>query len=506
MSTLGDLVRARTGLGEADVGWLHRLVGEWQLVADLSFSDLVLRVRTADGTWLAVAHMRPTTGPTTYPLDVVGSELAAGSPGAVRAERAAASGRAVRDGEPERRGGLQVRSEAVPVRRGTRVVGVLSRDTDSSVTRMPSALELTYLTTAGELLQMVSEGRFPFPGAHTDPEHAPRVGDGLVRLDRTGHVVYASPNALSAYRRLGVTGDLIGSHLGHTIARLSAAPGVLDEPRGSAALAAVLRFGEPRESEVEAQGATVLLRALPLFPGGEPRGALVLVRDVTELRSRERQLVGKDATIREIHHRVKNNLQTVAALLRLQARRMEMPEARAALEESVRRVASIAMVHETLSQAWEDAVAFDEIADRVLAMCAEVAAPESAVVVRRTGSFGELPAEVATALAMVLTELVQNAVEHAYSGPVRGLIEVAASRPDGDLRVEVFDDGSGLPEGFDLADSPRLGLKIVRTLVEGELRGTVALQAGPGGVGTCAVVEVPVQVPAPVSPAGPAAG
>ena len=179
---------------------------------------------------------------------------------------------------------------------------------------------------------MVAEGAFPYPGtsAEADPEHAPRVGDGLLRLDRTGHVVYASPNALSAHRRLGVSGDLLGQHLGRTLARLSAGPGVLDEPRGSAALAAALRFAEPRESEVEAQGATVLLRAMPLVPAGERRGALVLVRDVTELRRRDRQLIGKDATIREIHHRVKNNLQTVAALLRLQARRMTDPASRSA--------------------------------------------------------------------------------------------------------------------------------------------------------------------------------
>ena len=492
MSTLADLVRARTALDEADVDWLHRLVGEWQLVADLAFADLVLRVRTHEGGWLAVAHMRPTTGPTTFPLDVVGSEAADPR----RLERAASSGRAVRDGEPEWRGRMRVRSEALPVRRGIRVIAVLSRDTDAAATRMPSALELTYLTTAGELLQMIGEGRFPFAGLMPDPEHAPRVGDGLVRLDRTGHVVYASPNALSAYRRLGVTGDLLGAHLGQTIARLSAAPGLLDEPRGSAALAAVLGFGEPRESEVEAQGATVLLRALPLFPGGEPRGAVVLVRDVTELRSRDRQLIGKDATIREIHHRVKNNLQTVAALLRLQARRMQVPEARAALEESVRRVTSIAIVHETLSEGWQDAVCFDEIADRVLAMCAEVAAAESTVVVQRTGSFGELPAEVATALAMVLTELVQNAVEHAYQGRAEGQIDVTATRTAAGLWVEVVDQGAGLPVGFDLATSPHLGLRIVRTLVESELDGRLRLEPGPDGAGTRVVLEVPIRLSA----------
>ena len=486
MSTLGDLVHARTDLGADDVDWLHRLVGEWQLVADLSFADLLLRVRTREQTWLTVAHMRPTTGPTAHLSDVVGLEVS--GPEASRIERAWAGGGIVRDGE---RGRTQVRLEAVPVRRGERVVAVVTRETDPAATRVPSQLELTYLTTAGELLQMTSEGTFPFPGSLPDPEHAPRVGDGLVRLDRTGHVVYASPNGLSAFRRLGVAADLLGAHLGHTVARLTAAPGVLDEPRGSAALAAVLRFREPRESEVEVQGATVLLRALPLVPGGEPRGALVLVRDVSELRRRDRQILGKDATIREIHHRVKNNLQTVAALLRLQARRLDVPEARAALEESVRRVASIAVVHEVLSQAPDETVPFDGVADSVLAMCAEVAAPESAVRVVREGSPGLLPAEVATALSLVLTELVQNAVEHGFPDGRDGAVRVAFTREQGRLDVLVTDDGAGLPADFTLEGSPRLGLQIVRTLVESELRGSLAISAAAGG-GTQAEVGLPL--------------
>jgi two-component sensor histidine kinase len=211
------------------------------------------------------------------------------------------------------------------------------------------------------------------------------------------------------------------------------------------------------------------------------------MRDVTELRRRDRQIIGKDATIREIHHRVKNNLQTVAALLRLQARRLDEPGARAALEESVRRVSTIAMVHETLSLALDESVEFDAIADRVLAMCAEVAAPESQVRVVRTGTFGVLAAEVATPLAMILTELVQNAVEHAQATR----IEARAERDDARLSLVVQDDGAGLPADFDLERSPRLGLQIVRTLVESELRGTLRLE-GSADSGTAARVVVPL--------------
>jgi two-component sensor histidine kinase len=239
----------------------------------------------------------------------------------------------------------------------------------------------------------------------------------------------------------------------------------------------------------------VLQRALPLMPAGVPIGALVLVRDITELRRRDRELITKDATIREIHHRVKNNLQTVAALLRLQARRVSTVDARAALEDSVRRVASIAIVHETLSMAVDEAVQFDNVVDRIAAAAIEVAVPELKVHIRRESSFGVLPAEVATPLAMVLNELLLNAVEHGFA--VRGEpgvdaeVVISVHRFRRQLHVSVADNGRGLPDDFDLDSADRLGLQIVRTLARGELRGTIEMRPRAGG-GTEAVVVVPL--------------
>jgi two-component sensor histidine kinase len=233
------------------------------------------------------------------------------------------------------------------------------------------------------------------------------------------------------------------------------------------------------------------MRALPLVPAGVPIGGLVLVRDVTEVRRRDRELITKDATIREIHHRVKNNLQTVAALLRLQARRVGTADARAALEESVRRVASIAIVHETLSMSVDEAVEFDGIVDRVAAAAVEVAAPESTVVLRREGTFGVLPAEVATPLAMALNELLLNAVEHGFAPGTGGEVVISAHRFRRQLHVSVADTGRGLPEDFDLEAGDRLGLQIVRTLARGELRGAIEMRERVGG-GTEAVLVVPI--------------
>ena len=171
---------------------------------------------------------------------------------------------------------------------------------------------------ASDLAQMIAAGSFPFPGQQVDMDASPRVGDGLIRLDADGVVQYASPNALSAYHRLGLASDLVGHHLGKTTAELAPSRGPVDE-----ALVKVASGWAPREFEVEGADGVIQLRAIPLKPKGTRIGSLVLLRDVTELRRRERELITKDATIREIHHRVKNNLQTVAALLRLQARRMD---------------------------------------------------------------------------------------------------------------------------------------------------------------------------------------
>lgn len=195
--------------------------------------------------------------------------------------------------------------------------------------------------------------------------------------------------------------------------------------------------------------------------------------------------------MQEIHHRVKNNLQTVAALLRLQARRTTNEEARSALAESVRRVSSIALVHDTLSMSADEKVDLDDVVDRLVPMMTDVATLNSQVTVRREGRLGVMAAELATPLVMVLTELVQNALEHGFPPGGTGSVVIRAERSARALDVVVHDDGRGLPEDFTLDRVDRLGLQIVRTLVDAELRGTLELRAAEGG-GTDAVLGVPL--------------
>ncbi|GAB3991276.1 sensor histidine kinase [Nocardioides marmoraquaticus] len=493
MPSLRSLAAARTDLDAADVAWLQRLVADWQIVADLSFADLVLWLPAADssGYW-AGAQMRPTTGPTALVDDVVGDFLPVGRRPLVDA--ALRDGRIAREGDPEWRDDVPVRVEAIPVRRGTRLVAVVARSTNLQGVRTPSRLELSYLQAATELSQMIAGGGFPLPDETSDRADTPRVGDGFVRLDPAGRVAYASPNALSVYRRLGLVGDLAGRSLAE-VTRELVPPDVRAEEE---VVTGVLGGRSGADVELGNEQATVVVRSIPLRPEGSRTGALVLLRDVTELRRRERELVTKDATIREIHHRVKNNLQTVAALLRLQARRIDPGQGRVALQEAVRRVGAIAVVHETLSQTYDEQVDFDAVADRLTRLVTDVGATTRPVHARREGSFGPVGSEVATPMAMVFTELVQNAVEHAFpagsGGPEHpGTVLVRVARDAATLSLRVLDDGTGLPPDFDEGSTSSLGLSIVRTLVE-ELGGTLSLSArDDGSGGTCAEVVVPLR-------------
>jgi two-component system, sensor histidine kinase PdtaS len=490
VSALSDLLTERTRLDDAQIAGLQRLVGEWQLLSDLAFADLLLWIPVGGG-FLCAAQCRPTTGPTAYLNDQVGGTLAGSR--AATLHIALNEGRIFRESEPDWEGDLPIRREVIPVRIGDDVIAVIGRDSNLASVRSPSHLELVYLQSAADLAAMIAEGTFPGAEPVSDDSEGPRVGDGLVRVEYDGTILYASPNALSAFRRLGVTGNV----LGEPVEALTST--VADDPFDAQDLAhavnTAIAGGNSLTLELDGSGATVLFRAIPLCPRGETLGALLLMQDITELRRRDRALLSKDATIREIHHRVKNNLQTVAALLRLQARRVAQPEARTALEESMRRIASIALVHETLSVSVDEEVAFDHVVDRLLGMLSDVTGSADRVALRRVGTFGDIPAEIATALVLVLTELVQNAVEHAFADRRAGIVEVEVCRSRGQITVSVNDDGAGLPAAFNPDATDRLGLQIVRTLVSAELGGSVDLQRrNDGRSGTRATISAQLRV------------
>ncbi|MFK4790649.1 sensor histidine kinase [Microbacterium sp. ZW T5_56] len=491
MSTLSDLVYLQGRADEADVEWLHRLAGDGQLLADLASADIVMWVPTPEDSFVAVAHTRPGGAATLFYRDIVGDSVRPQWYAQIKESFQTAT--IVDSSSPEWFEEVPTRVRAVPIVRtrpvvGERrnVIGILTRHTNLGEARTPSRQQITFNECADDLFSMISTGDFPDLDAPTAPRRgAPRASDGLVRLDVDGTVTFASPNALSAFNRMGFDDELEGESLVEVVAEILPTGREVDE-----SLPVVMTGRAPWRSDIEARGVTVSMRAVPLKNNGTRIGAIILCRDVSELRHQEQELITKDATIREIHHRVKNNLQTVSSLLRIQARRTHSEEARDALTQAMRRVASIAIVHDTLASGLTQNVNFDEVFTRVLKLVAEVAAGAGTRArTHVTGKFGSLPSEYATPLALALTELVTNAVEHGLAEQDEGVVEIIAERDEEHLEVRVRDDGSGLPEG---QVGQGLGTQIVRTLIQGELSGSIDWHTLTGS-GTEVTIDIPLK-------------
>jgi len=471
MTSLAELAREHSTLDRDDIDHLHRLTAEWAFLADLCFADLLLHVRSGPGRWLIVDQVRPATNQTMYVTDYVGTW--ADGEQAVLIDAAATTGQRTEGSIEVDGGGDEVnnaRMLAVPVRYDGEIVAVLSKEWKVRAGRPLGELERNYSFIFEEFVQMIEAGSFPFAGRVADSSAAPRVGDGVLTLDASGTVTYVSPNANSALHRVGIQANPVGMRLAEL--------GFHDGPVRQA----FERF-EPIVEEFE-QGAdvTLLCRCVPIINpvdgDREIAGGLLLVRDVTELRKRDRLLLSKDATIREIHHRVKNNLQTISSLLRLQARRLTNAEATAAVQESVRRIRTIALVHESLSREPGEDIAFIEIVRPLLRLAEEgLQSPDRPVRFTVRGDGGRIPANTATPLSVVLTELLQNAVDHGFpEGSAGGDVAVRLAQAERRLTIRVVDNGRGVDPSFDLDHAKGLGLSIVRTLVTTELNGTIHIR------------------------------
>ncbi len=473
MPTLVELAEEHTSLSEDDIAHLSALISEWGMLADFSFADLLLYVPVVSpsGTnWLTASQVRAATGQTLYQSDLVG-EYADDTDRPFIA--AAAQSGQIQKGEIT----LPYLSDpvnmtAIPVMREGKAVAVLTREVSTVSGRRPGQLERTYLSIFDDFATMVATGLFPFTGRVADASVAPRVGDGVIVLDGSARVRYASPNAVSALHRIGIRANAVGQSL----AELGFAH---DAARAS------FERREPVVEELDQEHVvTLLVRSIPILKRGARAvnviGGVVLMRDVSELRRRDRLILTKDATIKEIHHRVKNNLQTISSLLRLQGRRLASDEAKAAVADSVRRIRTIALVHETLSREPGEDVAFIEIVRPLIQLTQEsLQSNDRPIRFEVRGDAGRLPATIATPLSVVILELLQNVVDHAF-GDVRrdGVVRVFLQRDKQDdaLHIRVIDNGVGVDNQFNIAQATGLGLSIVRTLVTTELGGTIAMR------------------------------
>ncbi|HUY07597.1 MAG TPA: sensor histidine kinase [Acidimicrobiales bacterium] len=488
---------------------LDRLTARWGLLSDLSFSDLVLYIphrathehptlRThahpdatpLDRRWdystvggdhlqfVVDAQIRPTTSQTLFQNDLVGRVFDAEDISLVH--ESWLTGQITMLNDDDSRLVREVHRECIPVRLHSEVIAVVERVWSPTVGRRTGGLERVYMRLFERLAEMVNAGIYPFLGDEEMIEDAPRVGDGVIVLDAEQRINFASPNAVNALHRVGIVSALLGS----TLRELG-----VDSDTISESFANRL----PATEEVERRtDAIILLHCIPLIDDQRVTGAALLIRDVTDLRRRDRLLLSKDAAIREVHHRVKNNLQTISSLLRLQSRRVEDLSARTALVEAERRIRAIALVHEILAREPSDQVSFDEIVPALVGLARDANVSESGVKITVGGDVGDVSADVATPLALVIAELLQNAAEHAFNRAVvkepRIDLEFRSGRSQ--LHVTIHDNGSGIDEKFDINRTKSLGLSIVRDLVRTQLGGSISVSSKDG---TLVTIDIPLR-------------
>ncbi|MDO5746878.1 MAG: histidine kinase N-terminal domain-containing protein [Actinomycetaceae bacterium] len=553
MTRFRELIDSLTGtshqLEAEDIDRLHVLLSEWQVLSDLWIADLVLWLPAGNGRFRAVDHCRPGTGSTIHLDDVVG--LLAAPARSKYLQQAIEYNAIIAPSAIRWAGSYAVEEKYVPIVHHGRTIAVLSAEKNPTA-RPGFGFEVHnwFEELATMLAEMLTTGEYPSdispaPGRGGTP----RVSDGVVWLDPDGVVKEMSPNAHSCFRHLGISGDLRGRVLAEVVTDM-----VLDHTQVDETLPVVVMGRAAWMTEIESSTGIATLRAFPLSYEGRRLGAILLCRNVTEHRRHERELLSKDATIREIHHRVKNNLQTVSALLRMQARRSNSDEVKKALGQAERRVSTVAHAHEALSHTVDETIDFDEMMTAIMRMAGSVASTQGDASIHLDGSFGLVDADAASSLAIVLAELVTNAIEHGMDGKAeKGTVTIRVRRYEGNdaekqtddssdethedgsqcldegcgdtsltvtdepqtktkitghshrcdddgepvntmatLEIDVIDDGKGLSVDANVSG---LGAYIVRTFVNVELHGSIEWLPGKDGIGTRVhvIARIPVR-------------
>ena len=323
---------------------------------------------------------------------------------------------------------------------------------------------------------------------------------GILFIDGLGRYRYLSGIAANIYRKLGYLDDL----------RLR----TLDEvAAGDDEL--VHRAWDSQQclfEESQMRGHILQRSVIPLFGPAESLnfwerlrwgdrtrgryGALLLVNDITEEREAETEIKIKTAMIKEVHHRLKNNLQLLISIMRMQSRRAQTEEAKTLLQEAMNRLRSMAVLHDFLSYGEGETLNLTDILSQIAAQTQmSMVAPHRQIRIRFTHADDIiLPTNKVTACALIFNELILNSMKHGFEEHTSGEIRIQLRDLGDQVELITEDTGRGLPENFSPEESASIGLDIIRTLVQDDLKGSIEFATLPQG-GVQAQLLFPKQTP-----------
>lgn len=467
MGIVGDVCRKTTALTANQIELLEIAVSVLQMAADLAHAQVTVYARAREENMLVIAaQAKPHTSLVQYKPNLLGTTVGAAEEPLIW--RTLSAGEPI-SGQREWALGMEALAmQTFPVTdAGGRTIAAVSFEFS-----VEDAAAGDYAILAETAYLLFTSQRAPVTGPIYRPLSA---RDGIIILDGHGQIIYANAAATSIYKIFGV-GRIIGRK-------------VYDRQVNIRLAQKAANSRQPQESEMEVGNIILAQRAIPIVQAGVTVRTILVVADITEIKKKEKELLIKSAVIQEIHHRVKNNLQTIASLLRLQARRTKSAEVKEALRESVNRILSISVVHEFLSQQDAEIIDVAEVAKNILDLVIEnMLEPDFNIQTVFNGEKTDLPSDQAISVALAINELVQNSIEHGFVGRREGVIGVDIVARKDAYQIEIWDNGIGLPDDFAQKGSSSLGLQIIRTLIENDLGGQFRLYSQNG---THAVIIVP---------------
>lgn len=454
MQTIKELCRRYTDLSDREIAQIEHVSGTLQLLADLEDADTFVDCPASGGDAIVVAEAKPSRVPSSYKKSVVGMLARQENEPAVA--RTFRLGTATKQMKAITQESAQVIQTVEPIRNGHRVIGVLivekRIDEQHQINERIHFSQQSYLNIANALTHMVGE----------DNWLTECIDEALIMVDRRGVVAFRNSLAKNLYIQLGFVGEVLGQ-LYENI-RLTDVDPVKDGGYSAQETAVGKHFLSIKYINLDAPDMSFA----------------VVIRDITGIKEQEKELILKSVAIKEMHHRIKNNLQTIASLLRLQVRRSGNTETRQVLGESMNRILSIATTHELLAQSGVDQVKIGEVILNIKNNTLRYfARPNFDVDVSLEGDDFEVESDLATTVALIINELLQNSLEYAFIGREKGRIRIIVDKGELYSQIRVIDNGYG----FDVKNisKNRLGLSIVQALVRDKLRGDLSIESGSGG-------------------------
>ena len=293
------------------------------------------------------------------------------------------------------------------------------------------------------------------------------INDGIIIFNEEGVCIYANSRAKYIYRKIGYKDFVLGEKFDNI---------VIDNVEFEDVLSGKMN----KKTDISISNMVLSMEYFLIKETENIKNIVLFIKDITEIKVKEKELVLKSVVIKEIHHRVKNNLQTIASLLRIQARKTDDKAVKAAFSDSINRILSISVTHELLAQNGLDELEIKEVINKILKnSLRENLDGRVKLKIDVTGDNFEISSDKATTIALIVNELVENCIKHAFKGKDNGRITVKVKRGEMKSYISISDDGIGMNEKD--FDKGSIGLQIVKSLVKEKLYGDLNVKTGDKG-------------------------